>query len=187
MTSTADDAAVEVLDVDHAARLIDEIEGAQPGANDDARRAGEDVARGGNERPMPPAQHPNLAEGTKPAEHEAAPSRPSHPTMEESLSAEAAEGHALAHRAGGPGAGQQDRLAADEEAMVHVPGQAAATPREVHEHTVRGRDAAGGEGRARRASGRSGRWAVLAVPALAAGISAAILAYRRRGRPTGRA
>ncbi len=29
MTSTAADAAVEVLDVDHAARLIDEIEGVQ--------------------------------------------------------------------------------------------------------------------------------------------------------------
>jgi hypothetical protein len=28
MTSTADEAAVEVIDVDHAARLIDEIEGA---------------------------------------------------------------------------------------------------------------------------------------------------------------
>ena len=27
MTSTADDGAVEVIDVDHAARLIDEIEG----------------------------------------------------------------------------------------------------------------------------------------------------------------
>ncbi len=29
MTSTADDGAVEVLDVDHAARLIDEIEGVE--------------------------------------------------------------------------------------------------------------------------------------------------------------
>jgi len=29
MTSTADDGAVEVIDVDHAARLIDEIEGVE--------------------------------------------------------------------------------------------------------------------------------------------------------------
>lgn len=30
MTSTVDDAAAEVIDVDHAARLIDEIEGVEP-------------------------------------------------------------------------------------------------------------------------------------------------------------
>ena len=128
MTSTAAGAAVEVIDVDHAARLIDEIEDAQPGANH--------ATRGESERHMPPEQHRNVATDTKPAEREIAPARPLHPATEERLGAEAAEGHAMAHRAGEPEAGQQDWLAADEVAMLHVPGEATPTLREVHEHTV---------------------------------------------------
>jgi len=185
MTSTADDAAVEVIDVDHAARLIDEIEDARPAANHDARRAGDDVARGGNERHSPPEQHLNVAKDTTPAERAAAPTRPLHPATEERLDTEAAEGHAMAHRAGDAEPGQQDWLAADEVAMLHVPGQATPTPREVHEHAVRHPDAAGEEEHGRRAAGGVGRWAMLAVAATAVGV-AAILAYKRRGRAAAR-
>jgi hypothetical protein len=179
MTSTADEAAVEVLDVDHAARLIDEIEGAQPGATRDERRAGADVASEGNEQPL------NVAKDRQPAERGAAPTRPLHPATEERLGSEAAEGHAMAHRAGDAEAGQQDWLAADEVAMLHVPGQATPTLREVHEHTVRHRDAAGEGERGRRVPGGIGRWAMLAVAATAVG-AAAILAYKRRGRAAAR-
>lgn len=187
MTSTMDDAAVEVIDVDHAAQLIDEIEGAQPGADRDARRAGDEVARGENERDMPPAQPLNIAKETKPAEREAAPTRPLHPATEERLAAEAAEGHAMAHQAGKPEAGQQDWLAADEVAVMHVPGHAAPTPREVHEHIVRRRDTAGaGEGEGgRRVPARIGGWAMLAAAAVAA-VAAATLAYKRWRRSAAR-
>ncbi len=181
MTSTADSAAVAVIDVDHAARLIDEIEGAQPGANHDARRAGGNPPLASPSRPMPAEQHHNIVKESKPAEHETAPTRPLHPATEERLGAEAAEGHAMAHRAGEAAAGQQDWLAADEVAMLHVPGQATPTPGEVHDHSVRQRDAAGEGERGSRVPGRIGRWAMLAVGATAAGI-AATLAYKRRGR-----
>ncbi len=177
MTSTAAGAAVEVIDVDHAARLIDEIEDAQPGANH--------ATRGESERHMPPEQHRNVATDTKPAEREIAPARPLHPATEERLGAEAAEGHAMAHRAGEPEAGQQDWLAADEVAMLHVPGEATPTLREVHEHTVRRRDAASKGERVRWVPGRVGRWAMLAVAATATGV-AATLAYKRRGRAAAR-
>jgi len=184
MTSTADDGAVEVIDVDHGARLIDEIEGAA-GADHDARRAGDNLARGESERQMPPEQHLDIAEDAKPAGREATPPRPLHPATEERLGAEAAEGHAMAHRAGEAGAGQQDWLAADEVAMLHVPGEATPTLGEVHEHTVRRREAASAEECGGRVPGRIGRWAMLAVGAIAAGI-AATLAYKRRGRAAAR-
>ncbi len=177
MTSTTDEAAVEVLDVDHGARLIDEIEGAA-GAGHDARRAGDNLARGESEQQIPAEQHHNIVKETKTAERETVPTRPLHPATEERLGAEAAEGHAMAHRAGEAAAGQQDWLAADEVAMLHDPGRATPTPREVHDHSVRQRDAGGEEERGRRVPGRIGRLVMLAV---AAGI-AATLAYKRRGR-----
>ncbi len=178
MTSTTDEGAVEVLDVDHAARLIDEIEGAA-GANHDARRAGDHLTRGESERQMPPGQPLGIAEDAKPAGREATPPRPLHPATEEQLGAEAAEGHAMAHRAGEAAAGQQDWLAADEVAILHVPGQATPTPREVHEHSVRQRDAAGEEEHGGRGPGRIGRWAVLAAATV---VVADTLAYKRRMR-----
>jgi len=178
MTSTTDEGAVEVLDVDHAARLIDEIEGAA-GANHDARRAGDHLTRGESERQMPPGQPLGIAEDAKPAGREATPPRPLHPATEEQLGAEAAEGHAMAHRAGEAAAGQQDWLAADEVAILHVPGQATPTPREVHEHSVRQRDAAGEEEHGRWVPGRIGRWAVLAAATV---VVADTLAYKRRMR-----
>jgi len=178
MTSTTDEAAVEVLDVDHGARLIDEIEGAA-GANHDARRAGDNLTRGESERQMPPGQPLDIAKDTKPTEREIAPARPLHPATEERLGAEAAEGHAMAHRAREAAAGQQDWLAADEVAMLHVPGEATPTPREVHEHTVRQRDAAGEGKRGGRGPGRIGRWAVLAAATV---VVADTLAYKRRMR-----
>jgi len=184
MTSTTDEAAVEVLDVDHGARLIDAIEGAA-GADHDARRAGDTLARGESERQMPPEQHLDSAEDAKPAGREATPPRPLHPATAEQLGAEAAEGDAMAHRAGEAAAGQQDWLAADEVAMLHVPGQATPTPGEVHDHSVRRREAAGEGERGRRVPGRIGRWVLLAVGATAAGI-AATLAYKRRGRAAAR-
>ncbi len=87
----------------------------------------------------------------------------------------------MAHRAGEAEAGQQDWLAADEVAMLHVPGEATPTPREVHEHSVRRREAACEGERGSRVPGGIGRWAMVAVGATAAGI-AATLAYKRRGR-----
>jgi len=178
MTSTTDEAAVEVLDVDHGARLIDEIEGAA-GANHDARRAGDNLTRGESERQMPPGQPLDIAKDTKPTEREIAPARPLHPATEERLGTEAAEGHAMAHQAGGTAAGQQDWLAADEVAILHVPGEATPTLREVHEHTVRQRDAAGEGKRGGRGPGRIGRWAVLAAATV---VVADTLAYKRRMR-----
>ncbi len=178
MTSTTDEAAVEVLDVDHGARLIDEIEGAA-GANHDARRAGDNLTRGESERQMPPGQPLDIAKDTKPTEREIAPARPLHPATEERLGTEAAEGDAMAHRAGGTAAGQQDWLAADEVAILHVPGEATPTLREVHEHTVRQRDAAGEGKRGGRGPGRIGRWAVLAAATV---VVADTLAYKRRMR-----
>ncbi|MDQ2785207.1 MAG: hypothetical protein M3Y58_09430 [Chloroflexota bacterium] len=176
MTSTTDEAAVEVLDVDHAARLIDEIEGTA-GEDYYARRAGDNLARGESERQMPAEQHHNIAKDTKPAERETAPTRPLHPATEERLGAEAAEGDAMAHRAGEAWAGQQDWLAADEVAMLHVTGQATPTPREVHDHSVRQRDAAGEGERGGRVPGRIGRWVVLAAATV---VVADTLAYKRR-------
>ncbi len=182
MTSTTDEAAVEVLDVDHAARLIDEIEGAAD-ANHDARRAGDNLARGESERQMPPGQPLDIAEDAKPAGREATPPQPLHPATEERLDAEAAEGDAMAHRAGEAWAGQQDWLAADEVAMLHVPGQATPTPGEVHDHSVRQRDAAGEGRHGRWMQGRIRRWDMLAVAATAvAGVVIARLRVRgRRG------
>ncbi|MCA1668223.1 MAG: hypothetical protein LC793_12675 [Thermomicrobia bacterium] len=179
MTSTTDEAAVEVLDVDHAARLIDEIEGTA-GEDHDARRAEDNLARGERERQMPAEQPLDIAKDTKPVEREIAPARPLHPAMEERLGAEAAEGHAMAHRAGEAAAGQQDWLAADEVAMLHVPGQATPTPGEVHEHSVRRRDAAGEEERGDRVPGRIRRWVMLAVATAVAG--GAVARVRVRGR-----
>jgi len=134
---------------------------------------------------MPIEQHPDSADDTRPAEREIAPSRPLHPATEERLGAEAAEGQALADRAEGAAAGQQDWLAADEVAMVHDPGQATPTLAEVHDHSVRRRDAAGAGGRGGRRPGWIGRWAMVAVGATAAGI-AATLAYKRWGRAAAR-
>ncbi len=180
MTSTADEAAVEVLDVDHAARLIDEIEGAA-GADHDARRAGNNLARGENERHMPPDQYLNVATETQPVERETAPARPLHPATEDRLGAEAAEGHAMAHQAGEPEAGQQDWLAADEVAMLHVPGEATPTLREVHDHSVRRRDAAGEEEHGHWVQGRIRRWGLLAATATAVA-GGAVATRRVRGR-----
>ncbi len=134
---------------------------------------------------MPTEQHPDVPDNTKPAERETAPTRPLHPAMEEQLGTEAAEGDAMAHRAGEPEAGQQDWLAADEVAMLHVPGQATPTPQGLHEHTVRQRDAAGEGSRRCRVPGRIGRWAVLAAAATAVGVAAA-LAYKRRDHSAAR-
>jgi len=134
---------------------------------------------------MPIEQHPDIADDTRPAEREIAPSRPLDPATEERLGAEAAEGHAMAHRAGEADAGQQDWLAADEVAMLHVPGEATPTLGEVHEHSVRQRDAASEGERGGRVPGGIGRWAMVAVGATAAGI-AATLAYKRRGRAAAR-
>jgi len=178
MTSTTDEAAVEVLDVDHGARLIDEIEGVA-GANHDARRAGDNLVRGESERQMPPGQPLDIAKDTKPVEREIAPARPLHPATEEQLGTEAAEGDAMAHQAGGTAAGQQDWLAADEVAILHVPGEATPTLREVHDHSVRQRDAAGEGKRGGRVPGRIGRWAVLAAATV---VVADTLAYKRRMR-----
>ena len=50
-------------------------------------------------------------------------------TGAEILVAETAEAHAVAQRAAAPDAGQQDWLAAEEVAMVHVPEQDAAARR----------------------------------------------------------
>jgi hypothetical protein len=50
-------------------------------------------------------------------------------TGAETVVAEAAEAHAAARRAAAPDAGQQDWLAAEEVAMVHVPEQDAAARR----------------------------------------------------------
>ncbi len=177
ITSTTDEGAVEVLDVDHAARLIDAIEGAA-GANHDARRAGDNLTRGESERQMPPGQPLDIAKDTKPVEREMAPTRPLHPAMAEQLGTEAAEGDAMAHRAGEAAAGQQDWLAADEVAMLHVSGQATPTPQGLHEHTVRQRDAAGEEEHGRWVPGHIGRWAVLAAATVV--VAADTLAYKRR-------
>ncbi len=180
MTSSADADSVEVIDVDHAAQLIDEIEGAA-GENHDARRAKDNLARGESERHMPPEQPLDIAEDAKPVEREIAPTRPLHPVMEEQLGTEAAEGDAMAYRAGEPEAGQQDWLAADEVAMLHVPGQATPTPGEVHEHTVRRRDAAGEGEHGRWVQGRIRRWGMLAVAATAVA-GGAVTTRRVRGR-----
>ncbi len=180
MTSTTDAAAVEVLDVDHGARLIDEIEGAAD-ANHDARRAGDNLTRGESARQMPPGQPLDIAKDTKPVERERAPTRPLHPAMEEQLGTEAAEGDAMAHRAGEPEAGQQDWLAADEVAMLHVSGQATPTPQGLHEHSVRRRDAAGEEEHGRWVQGRIRRWGMLAVAATAVA-GGAVATLRVRGR-----
>ena len=132
---------------------------------------------------MHPEQHPDTPHDTQPADGERASVHPSDPAMEARLDTEVAEGHALADRAEAPEAGRHDWLAAEEVAVMPVPGQEMPTPQEVAEHAARARDTVDAGERAHWLRGRTGRWVMLGGGATVVGIIA-IAADKRRKRVT---